>query len=305
MLTARRVPPPAPEAPRPAHGTLPRQTVRTAHGEVAHLRHGSGPPLLLLHGIPTSARLWEGLLEDLGAHHDCIAPDLLGLGRSVPAPGAELGSPGQADMLAGLLDALGIDQVALVCHDQGGAHGQQLLVRHPDRVSAVVFVDVVCFDNWLVPAIAMMEKLAASPRLTGVLGSTRLLERAMQAVWPLPQTLVRRRMPQALIDDWFAALREGGPALEHWRAYVRAQSPRWTAEAVPALEAWNKPAGVVWAANDLFLPPSWAVRLADALPTAPPPTLIPWAGHFLQAEVPASLARAILDLLPGPQAGTT
>jgi pimeloyl-ACP methyl ester carboxylesterase len=297
VLTARRSHAPAPEAPTPAFGTLQRLTAQLRCGEVSYLRHGSGPPLLLVHGIPTSARLWEGMLGALGEHFDCIAPDLLGLGHSAPAPGADLASPGQADMLAELLDALGIDTVALVCHDQGGSHGLQLLVRHGARVERVVFMDVVCFDNWLVPAVALLVGITRAPRLLGALGRSRALETSMRLTWPLPQTTHRAPLPAALIDDWFRALRTGGEPLRAWAEYVAVQSNRWTLEAVPALEAWDKPAAVVWAAEDRFLPVSWATRLAETLPTAGPPVLLPFAGHFFQTEIPQTAARVLLDQL--------
>lgn len=297
MLTARRVRPPAREVPSPAIGTLPRQRAALSCGEIAYLRHGVGPPLLLVHGIPTSARLWEGLLGALGKHFDCIAPDLNGMGRSVPTSDADLSSPGQADMLAELVAALGYDAVALVCHDQGGAHGQQLMKRHPERISRVVLTDVVCFDNWLVPAVALLGALTRAPTLLRVLGATRVLETTMRTSWPLPQTVVRGRAPAALVDDWFWALRLGGQPLADWSRYVASQSPRWTQDAVPTLEAWRKPAAVVWAAEDRFLPVSWAHRLAEALPTAGPPALLPFAGHFWQAEIPQTGARALLEAL--------
>jgi pimeloyl-ACP methyl ester carboxylesterase len=297
MLEARRTSPPPQEEPSLAVGSLPRHTASLPCGEVAYLRHGSGPPLLLVHGIPTSARLWEPLLGDLGERFDCIAVDLLGLGRSRPAAGADLASPGQADMLAALLDHLEIDALPVVAHDQGGAHVQQMIVRHGERMTGVVFCDVVCFDNWIVPAVAVLERVASSAPLTGWLGRTRLLERLMAVAWPLPQTVHRGRIAPELIDDWFSALRAGGPGLEAWRAYVRAQSNRWTLEAVPALEAWDKPAHVIWATDDRFLPVRWAARLAATLPTAPDPTLLPQAGHFFQAEIPRTAARTLLTVL--------
>ena len=299
MLTSKRAAGPAPQPPSPAFASLPRQTITLACGEVAYLRHGSGPPLLLVHGIPTSARLWEGMLGALGQHFDCIAPDLLGLGHSAPAEDADLASPGQADMLAQLLDALGLEEAALVCHDQGGAHGQQLLVRHPQRVSHVVFADVVCYDNWPVPAVAMLGAVTRVRPLLAALGRSRALEIIARWTWPLPQTVRRGHVPPALLDDWFRALRMGGEPLDAWRRYVSAQSNRWTLEAVPALRAWDKPAAVVWAAEDDFLPASWAVRLAEDLPTAGLPVLLPFAGHFFQAEIPQTAARVLLDQLRG------
>ncbi|HEX7322947.1 MAG TPA: alpha/beta hydrolase [Mycobacterium sp.] len=307
MLTAHNKPLRAmpPESPSMPIGTLARQYVDLYCGRVAYLRHGSGPPLLLVHGIPTSCRLWEQLLGTLGEHYDCIVPDLLGLGRSTPNPGADLSSPGQVEMLTQLLDALGIDETYAVFHDQGGAHGQQLLKRHGERVKAVVFTDVVCYDNWLVPMVAIMMWLAGH-RLIPVLGRLGVLQAVLNR-HTLPLTIVRGKFPAALRDDWMLALREGGRLQRDWIRYVTSQSPDWTLDAVPALQAWTKPTRVIWAAHDRFLPPSWGQRLAQDIPGSPDDVkLLPFAGHFWQAEIPQTGARAILeffDQLPDAPAG--
>ncbi len=278
-------------------GTLTRQTASLPQGEITYLRHGQGPPLLLVHGIPTSARLWEPLLGALGERYDCIAVDLNGMGRSRPAPGADLSSPGQADMFAALLDHLEVAETLLVLHDQGGAHGQQFMVRHGERIRAVAFCDVVCFDNWEVPAVAALMQVARRPALAAALAKARALQAPMRLAWPLPQTVRRGSVDKALVDDWFHAL-DTGEGLLDWCAYVRSQSRRWTMEAVPTLQAWRKPARVLWATDDRFLPLRWGVRLASTLPTAGDRmVLLPDAGHFWQAEIPQTGARELLAFL--------
>ncbi|MDN5938019.1 MAG: alpha/beta hydrolase [Salinisphaera sp.] len=298
MLTATRKPfrRYRPEAPTMAIGTLERQTVELPMGRVAYLRHGSGLPLLLVHGIPTSARLWEPLLGLLGEHYDCIVPDLLGLGRSVPNANADLASPGQADMLAALLDELGVEQCHVVFHDQGGAHGGQMLKYHGARIDAVVFTDIVCYDNWLVPLIAMINALGRGIK---PLAATRLLQTSMR-FYPWTRVTTRDRLPAAIVEDWQYALNHGGQALDDWIRYCTAQSPYWTQDAVPTLKAWDKPASVLWAAQDEFLPVSWALQLARDLPTADDqPTLLPFAGHFWQMEVAQTGAQAIHRFFAG------
>lgn len=292
-----------PEPPSMAIGTLERNYLDLDCGRVAYLRHGVGPPLLLVHGIPTSCRLWEQLLGTLGEHYDCIVPDLLGLGRSAPGPDVDLSSPGQATMLAQLLDALGVGQTYAVFHDQGGAHGQQFLKHYGARIKAVVFTDVVCYDNWLVPMVAVTVWLARHG-LIPVLGRLGLLQ-LMLKTHTLPLTVVRGRFPAALADDWFYALRACGQAQRDWIRYVIAQSPRWTSDAVPALQNWTKPTRVIWAAQDNFLPPSWGLRLARDIPgSADDVKLLPFAGHFWPAEIPQTGAAAILEFFSGlPDAG--
>lgn len=273
-----------------ATNTLERQFLDLESGRVAYLRHGSGPPLLLVHGIPTSCRLWEPLLGLLGEHYDCIVPDLLGLGHSRPTAEADLSSPGQADMLALLLDALGIAQTFAVFHDQGGAHGGQMLKRHGQRIDAVLLTDVVCFDNFPVPVIDAIMRLGTAIKPLAALRLPQVLMR----IFPWPQTTFRQLIPAAIRADWNRALNEGGETLDHWIAYAKAQSNHWTQDAVPTLRAWDKPAHVLWAAQDRFLPPSWGVELARAIPTADDnPELMPFAGHFWQTEIPRTGAEAI------------
>lgn len=191
----------------------------------------------------------------------------------------------------------------LVLHDQGGAHGQQLMMRYPERIRAVALCDEVCFDNWEVPVVAALARVFRAPALMAILGRTRALKAPMRALFPLPQTVRRGRLPGELVDDWFHAL-DTGEGLEEWCRYVTSQDRRWTEEAVPMLERWTKPAHVFWAADDRFLPPSWALRLARTIPGADDrPTFLPDAGHFFPAEIPVTAAQALLAFLQGADQG--
>lgn len=274
-----------------APGTLERQFIELDCGRVAFLRHGpkNAPPLLLQHGIPTSSRLWEPLLGILGEHYDCIVPELLGLGRSVPSPGAPLDAPAQANMLAALLDGLGIKECFAVFHDQGGMHGAQMLKLHGDRIKAVIFTDCVCYDNWPVPVIESVMRLGNAIKPLAKIGLAQL---AFRVLWPL--TVFRRNIPKAITKDWEYALDTGGQVLDDWLRYFTEQTPHWTLDAVPTLQAWEKPAMVLWAGQDRFLPISWGAKLAADIPGADDnPTILPFAGHFWQTEVPESGAKAI------------
>lgn len=291
---------PAPEPPSMAVGTLERRHASLDCGDVAFLRHGSGPPLLLVHGIPTSARLWEPLLGDLGERFDCIVPDLLGMGRSRARPGADVSSPGQAAMFAQLLDHLGIGTCLAAFHDQGGAHAMRFLEAHGDRVDAFAVADIVCYDNWVVPAIDVMMAASRFPRALHALARTGVADLTFLRMWPFPQTTVRGPIPKAMSDDWMAAMRAGGDDLAAFAAYVLAQSPAHTTETVDVLRAWTKPALVAWAGHDRFLSPSWAARLCADIPGAPDqPVLWPFAGHFWQAEIPRTGARTLGDFFAG------
>lgn len=277
-------------------GTLERHFVDLECGRVAYLRHGpannqgkKAPPLLLVHGIPTSARLWEPLLGLLGQHYDCIVPDLLGLGRSVPGPRAALNGPGQADMLSELLGALGIDSCYAVFHDQGGMHGAQMLKNHGNKIKSVIFTNCVCYDNWPVPVVDAIMFLGSAIKPLAKIGLAQL---ALRALWPL--TVFRRAIAKPITQDWEYAMNTGGQVLDDWIRYASSQEQKWTLDAVPTLQAWTKPTMVIWAAQDRFLPISWGAKLAADIPGAEDnPTLLPFAGHFWQTEVPESGAKAI------------
>jgi pimeloyl-ACP methyl ester carboxylesterase len=93
------------------------------------------PPVLLLHGWPQTHHLWRHVGPALAADHRVLMPDLRGFGQTA-APGTGMDPETfAADQLA-LLDALGIERVAMIGHDWGGYTGFLLAARHPQRVSA-------------------------------------------------------------------------------------------------------------------------------------------------------------------------
>src|SRR5207237_290125 len=113
----RRVDDPAVTAPG-----LPqvRQQVRVVHGHRrAFLVAGSGPPLLLVHGIGDSSATWRHVVPLLAEHHTVIAPDLLGHGAS-DKPRADYSVGGFANGLRDLLVLLGHERVTVVGHSLGG-----------------------------------------------------------------------------------------------------------------------------------------------------------------------------------------
>jgi haloalkane dehalogenase len=103
---------------------------------------GGGDPIVLLHGNPTSSFLWRKVIPGLAGEGRCLAPDLIGMGRS-GKPGIEYRFADHARYLDAWFDALGLDRVTLVGHDWGGALGFHWASRHPDRVRAIAFMETV------------------------------------------------------------------------------------------------------------------------------------------------------------------
>ena len=92
------------------------------------------PPILLLHGFPTSSHLYRNILPELGKTHRAIALDLPGYGLSDKPLDAKYNLTFYETILEGFLDALDIHDTDLVVHDLGGPVDLYWALRHPDRV---------------------------------------------------------------------------------------------------------------------------------------------------------------------------
>jgi haloalkane dehalogenase len=113
--------------------------------------HGDGNPVALLHGNPTSSYLWRNVIPELTGQARCLAPDLIGMGRS-GKPDIAYRFADHARYLDAWFDALDLDGVTLVGHDWGGALGFDWAARHPGRVRGIVFMETIVhpltWDDW-------------------------------------------------------------------------------------------------------------------------------------------------------------
>ena len=112
----------------------------TIHGyRRAYVKAGSGPALLLIHGIGDSSDTWRPVVEQLAEHYTVIAPDLLGHGRS-EKPRADYSVAGFANGMRDLLSVLEVDRATVVGHSLGGGVAAQFAYQFPDRCERLVLV---------------------------------------------------------------------------------------------------------------------------------------------------------------------
>jgi 3-oxoadipate enol-lactonase len=110
-------------------------------------RSGTGPAVLFLHGFPLDHSMWREAIGALGEGFDCIAPDLLGFGRSVPAPPPILTMEQHADDAAALLDSFGVERAHIVGLSMGGYAALAFAERHAPRLASLVLVDTRAADD--------------------------------------------------------------------------------------------------------------------------------------------------------------
>jgi pimeloyl-ACP methyl ester carboxylesterase len=130
------------------YGETVTETVRVPVGDLTFDVHIGGPadgrPVLLLHGFPQHAGIWDGVIPFLhAAGLRTLAPDLRGYSPDArPAESAEYGMSHLVGDVTGLLDALGISTVDLVGHDWGAVVGWQVAARHPERIRSYTAVSI-------------------------------------------------------------------------------------------------------------------------------------------------------------------
>ncbi len=120
-----------------------RRRVRVLDTEMAFVDVGQGRPVVFLHGNPTSSFLWRAIIPHVSGAARCLAPDLVGMGQSGPAPAGGYRFVDHARYLDAWFDAADLRDVTLVVHDWGSALGFHWAHRHPDRVSGLVYMESI------------------------------------------------------------------------------------------------------------------------------------------------------------------
>ena len=258
--------------------------------DVAGHRGGSGTPLLLLHGISLTWRVWKPVLPLLEAHHDVIAPTLLGhSGAARLADGVELSLAVLVDGVVAELDRLGLDKVHIAGNAMGGWIACELARRGRAR-SLVLFSPSGAFRSNLHSA-ALVAGLSTWLRLLGRHG-----QRAEKLAWtPRGRRLLASRLfehperadPLELVAD-IRAVKNSSVVLPLLKAL--GDTP------LEPLPDPGCPVRVVWARRDRVIPyKHFGQPLLDRLPSAELVRLN-GVGHVPMTDDPRAVARLITDV---------
>ncbi len=275
--------------------------VRLSAGPVEYVdTGGAGPVVVLLHGVMMDESVWRHVLADLRRDHRCILPTLpLGGHRQPMDPGADLSLRGIARLVGEFLERLDLRDVVLVNTDWGGS---QVLVAEggAGRVGRLVLVSCEAFDNY--PPGLPGRMLAMAARLPGGLAmSTRALRFGVLRRLPLTLGWMSKRpVPADVIDRWTRPLRTRPEIRKDFRRYALSVPPKAElAEIAAALSGFDRPALVVWAAEDRIMPPEHGRRLAELLPQGRL-VEVPDSYTLVSEDQPARLAELIRDFARAP-----
>lgn len=277
---------------------LPKKTVALGDVQLAYTDRGEGPPILLIHGIPTSSYLWRNVIRDLEDGFRLIAPDLMGLGDTETPLDHRYDMEAQAAKLLQLADHLGLDKFTLVCHDQGGAAAQWLAVHNPGRIERFIATNCVCYDNWPVPIVARFASLFRVKPLAGLMHRLRLNERwAKSRVGMRLGVYDSKSLTDFAIEEYMKVNRMGPAKFEQFRLFTLAGDCKYTVEAAKKFGDFDRPTMIVWGGNDRWLNVSWGRKLYDDIAGAQRMVVVPFAGHFLQEEKPGVVAKHMREFM--------
>jgi pimeloyl-ACP methyl ester carboxylesterase len=234
-------------------------------GWLAYRVVGSGPPLILVHGLGGSGRWWDGNLPRLSRHFTVYVVDLMGFGDSARQPFVLDQASAQ---LAAWIEALGLPSVRLVGHSMGGLICADLAADRPELVERLILVDAAALPfEW---------------------GLRRHILNGLRAV----PTTSMRFLPMAIADT----LRAGPLTM------IRALRAVIAADLRRKLGRIKAPTLVLWGELDPLIPTDTGRRLAAAIPRARF-AVIRGAGHSPMFEQLDAFDESVLAFLLAPRVG--
>lgn len=270
-----------------------RRTFHSTNGRVAWDRLGSGPPVVLMHGTPFSSYVWREFAEALSGEHTVHLWDMPGFGQSEMRAGQDVSLPGQQHVFTELLDHWGLLDTppAVIAHDIGGAIALRTALLGGVRFDRLALIDVVALSPWGSPFFQLINQEAEAfealpPHMhKGLIRS--YIETASHRGLP-PEVMGK------LLEPWLTA--EGQAAF--YRQIAQADT-RDTEEVERRLhELSSLPVSVMWGAEDSWIPPDRAEKLATLIPGAKVHFLRD-SGHLVQEDAPARLAALLVTFLAG------
>jgi len=255
---------------------------------MAYVEHGSGDPILLLHGEPTWSYLYRHMIPLLAQVGRVIAPDLIGFGRSdKPKATNAYTYKSHARWLRQFVEALDLKDATMVCQDWGGLLGLRILAEIPERFSRLVAMNTGispggppgdAFLKWR-RFSQRVETLDIPTMMRNTLIKRQLTDAEAAAyVAPFPS---KEYQTAALVFPRLVPIRKDHPGAYDNRV------------AIERLKILDLPVLLPWGENDAVTAPA-EPHLRSIFKNAAPRLIIPGAGHFIQEDAGEEVAEHIV-----------
>ncbi|MBA2116776.1 alpha/beta fold hydrolase [Bremerella alba] len=256
--------------------------------EVAYTDLGDGPPLLLLHGIPTWSFLFHEMIDELAKDYRVIAPDMIGYGFSDHRDNFDRSIEVQADMIEQFLGHLDVASAHFVAHDIGGGVAMILADRSPELVRSMVLSNSVAYDSWPIEEMLSL----AHPRNAKMKPEEmkELLEETFEVGLSRPE-----RRTQEFKDGVMTPYLQTDGIV----SLVRNASSLNTNHTTPLTASLNKitqPTLLLWGEDDQWQPISTAKRLVQDMPDAKLHA-IKNCSHWVPQDAPEEFTQETLRFL--------
>ncbi|MEU1951005.1 alpha/beta fold hydrolase [Nocardia rhamnosiphila] len=279
-------------------------TVQIPAGRVHYVEQGSGPPVVLLHGLLMNHTVWDAVLELLPTGFRYIRPDLPLGAHPIPLePGTDLSLRGLNRLVADFLAALDLHDVVLVHSDWGGA---LFLTAYglDDRVGRLIVLPCEAFDNF--PPGLPGKTATVATRLPGgvVLALRQLRIRRLRSLPLLFGWMAREPLPDELVRGWTEPGLRDRRIRRDLLAYTRSGfHARELIADTEALRRFTGDALILWSSAGKVMPREHGRRLAELIPRA---RLVEISDAYVLSMLdrPEAVAAAMTGFLTTARAGS-
>jgi pimeloyl-ACP methyl ester carboxylesterase len=241
------------QEPRSSRRSVSYHTTNISGLNIFYREAGSreAPTVLLLHGFPSSSRMWEPILPLLADKYHLIAPDYPGFGNSSAPPPSEFDYTFDsiARIIGELTEKLGVTSYTLFMQDYGGPVGFRMALAHPDRVRAIVIQNAVSHQKGLSPLWEARKKYWADPgreldnlkaNFTSLdatrqrhIGSSPHIDRYDPDTWNSEFSFLSRPGQADIQTTLFFDYRTNVASYAKWQQWLRERQP-------PTLVVWGR-----------------------------------------------------------------
>lgn len=275
---------------------LATQNVLIRGHRIAYGIFGTGKPVVLLHGTPSSSIIWRDIVPRLvDSGYQPHVFDLLGYGLSERPwdPQVDTSITGQVEVLKDLLSHWHLQQFHLIAHDIGGAIAQRFAILHPEPVLTLTMIDVVSFDSY--PSKRTKQQMEAG--LESLIKSDDTTHRGHFREWLLSAVHNKQQFIGSSLNTYLDYISGpvGQPSL--FQHQIRHYDPKHTMEVADRYhELGERPVKLIWGANDAWQVVDWAHRLKSAIPESEL-DVVEDAGHFSLEDQPEEIAGLLVAFL--------